>query len=116
MKDKEQRKLRRLHIVCYLRVFDRATGKLVGHIADISPSGMMLVNDRPLDLDCDHKLVMELPLEGNKRAKVLLTARSIWTRVDANPDFFNTGFKLKRPSARAVQRIKALIDEFTCHA
>ena len=116
MKDKEQRKLRRLHIVCYLRVFDRESGELVGHIADISTAGMMLVSDRPLELDCDHKLVMELPLEGNKRAKVLLTARSVWSRVDANPDFFNTGFKLKRPSARAVQRIKGLIDEFTRRA
>lgn len=116
MSEKEQRKLRRLHIICYLRVFDRESAELVGHIADISTAGMMLVSDRPLELDTDYRLVMELPLEGNKRTRVLLTARSIWSRRDANPDFYNVGFKLKRPSVRAVQRIKALIDEFTQRA
>ena len=116
MKDKDQRKLRRLHIVCYLRVFDRESGELVGHIADISTGGMMLVGDREIELDRDHKLVMELPIEGNQRTKVRLTAHSVWSRLDANPDFHNTGFKLKRPSVRAVQRIKELIDEFVRHA
>ena len=44
----ENRKLSRWRLVYHLRVFDRDTDTLLGHIADVSDSGVMVVNGEPL--------------------------------------------------------------------
>lgn len=108
-----QRRLSRIKITYYLRVFDADDDRLVGHVADISVEGMMLVSDRPIPTDRRFHLWMEIPGEGHERERVYIEADSVWSRQDANPDFYDIGFSLVDPPRPVVRRITDLIDQFT---
>ena len=36
----------RTHLIYRLRVFNASTGKLLGHMTDITPEGMMLIGEK----------------------------------------------------------------------
>jgi hypothetical protein len=107
----EHRRVKRWRLIYHLRVFDRHSDAMLGHIADVSTEGMMLVGEIPIEVKKDFDLWMEIPLEGGERARVLLRARSLWTKPDSNPAFYKTGFLLYNPSAQVVAGVRAMIEE-----
>ena len=88
----ERRELKRRHLIYYLRVFDRNTDKIIGHLVDITTEGLMLISEGPLETDAIFELRMDLPSEIEGVRKMDCLAHSRWCRKDDNPDFFNTGF------------------------
>ena len=57
----EQRSLSRHHLIYYLRVFDGISSRVVGHIVDISPKGIMLITDEPITVHEEYRLRMRFP-------------------------------------------------------
>lgn len=102
----------RVRLVSYLRVFDAETGRLLGHVADISVAGIKLVSHEPLELHKTYALKLILPKEVMGRSALFFYAESLWSEPDANPDFIVTGFSF--PSLRGEQRdqILGILDGF----
>jgi hypothetical protein len=111
----EKRTLKRWHLIFYLRVFDEDTTKLLGYIADISTCGMMLISDQPILLQRDYNLWVDVPQEDGPRVRVSLKARSLWSKKDVNPDFYDTGFCLINATSEQLHRIQLIIDDFKFH-
>ena len=44
----DQRKLKRRHLIYYLRVFDAESGDVLGHIIDIHTEGFLLISEHPI--------------------------------------------------------------------
>lgn len=108
----EKRQRRRWELVFYLRVFDQSSGSQLGHVVDISESGLMLLSETPIELNKDFDLILEMPVsDRNEREKVSLKARSLWKSSDANPDLYDTGFSLINPDKKSISAIRTLIDE-----
>lgn len=99
-------------MIYYLRVYDKVTGTLLGHLADISPDGMMIVSESPVDAGAKFQCRMMLPRELKASQEILFSAQSIWTKKDVNPDFYATGFKIDNIAAADIQVMDILIDEF----
>lgn len=108
----DRRRLKRRHLIYYLRVFDRHSGDLLGHLVDLTTAGIMLISESPIPLDRTYACRMVLPGEEDDQREVTFDAHSIWCRKDVNPTFYATGFRLERPNAEAVSTIDALIAEF----
>ena len=108
----ENCKLTRWRLVYHLRVFDRETNSLLGHVADVSDSGVMVINGEPIEIERDFNILMEIPGDDGGREKMAVQARSIWTATDSNPQFNNTGFYLKDTSADIIAGIRVMIEEF----
>jgi hypothetical protein len=92
----EKRKETRNHLAFYLQVRDRETGELVGHLADISCEGVLVISENPIEVDAEFSiqvLLSEKNAAGAKRANLLV--KSLWCKRDVNPSFFATGFKIK---------------------
>jgi len=87
------RSLKRRHLIYYLRVFDRASGDLVGHLVDVTTVGMMLISEAPLPTDVEFELRMDLPPGLFESETWEVGARSIWSRPDVNPVFWDTGLR-----------------------
>ena len=87
------RSLKRRHLIYYLRVFDRTSGELVGHLVDVTAQGMMLISEAPLPTEAELDLRMDLPPSLFESEAWEVSARSIWSRPDVNPSFWDTGFK-----------------------
>ena len=109
----EQRSLSRIKITYYLRVFDNETETLLGHVGDINLDGLMLIGESPIETHRIYSLRMEIPGSGHKNEHISLEAESAWSRQDANPDFYDTGFRLIDPTPNSVRMIRELIDDFT---
>ena len=108
----EHRKLTRWRLIYHLRVFDRDTDELLGHIADVSDSGVLVVNEEPIETNKDFSLWLEIPREDGGRERVAVEARSIWSAPDANPQFRKTGFYLKDTAEETIAAIRLMVEEF----
>ena len=108
----ERRKLKRWHLVYYLRVFGTDSDKPIGHLVDISTQGIMLISEEPIDVGSEFQFRMILPSEIEGTKEVNLSAESRWSEKDPNPDFYNTGFQLKNLPAKDTKIIESLIRKF----
>jgi hypothetical protein len=110
---KEKRAIARRHLVFYLRVFDGSSARIIGHLADISPRGIMLVSEKKIKTQRVFQLRVKLPKEFSGREELIFSATSRWTRRDSNPDFYITGFEMTGLDREVGAQIKALIKDFS---
>jgi hypothetical protein len=108
----ERRKLKRRHLIYYLRVFNRLNDALVGHLVDITTEGVMLISEEPIEIDKDFTFRMALPTGMWGKDDIEFDAQSVWCKRDINPLFFVTGFKLSNIPAELVAIIESLIENF----
>ncbi|MBZ0092291.1 MAG: PilZ domain-containing protein [Sulfuricellaceae bacterium] len=114
-KSLKDRKFKRRHLIFYLRVFDAASGDLVGSLVDITPEGVMLVNDKPLPLDTHYHLRMVLPADVFGKHELSFEAKTMWCRNDINPDFFDIGFEFVNIEHGDAMTIVDLVDQYGFH-
>ena len=107
----EHRTLQRWHLILYLRVFDRDSMHVIGHVVDLNTDGLMLVSDKPLPVGKEYRLMMEIPQDDGAKKALNFSATSLWCKPDINPDFFDTGFKLVEADAEISQTIRLLVDD-----
>ncbi len=109
----EKRRLRRKHLIYYLRVYDRKNHELVGQLVDITIEGLKLTSEQPIALNKKFGLRMVLPdtIEGSKIAA--FDAVSMWCKKDVNPKYYVVGLQFESISKRDLKRIENLIYEFS---
>jgi len=88
----ELRQLKRRHLIYYLEVFDQKSGKLLGHLVDLTVKGMKLISKAEIAPGQTFSLRMIMPEEYCPEREVHFTGTSTWCSQDVNPDFFATGF------------------------
>lgn len=107
----EKRRLKRRHLIFYLRVFNAQSDELMGYLVDLTSAGLMIMSEKPIESGKKYKLRMDLPKEYNERLDLEFDAESVWTNTDINPDFYNTGFKFYNVSQEAKQVIEDIIED-----
>ena len=80
----EKRKLKRRHLIYYLRVYEDKSKTPLGYMADIHSQGIMLISDNPIKTNKLFKLRMELPQQIGTKAQIEFTARSLWGKKGIN--------------------------------
>jgi len=117
-KDKEiegangRRAIRRRHLIYYLRVWDRDTKALLGHIVDITTEGLMLVSEKPIELNKRFNLEMCWQSDDGEAKYICFEAESRWEDRDVNASFYDTGFKIMDQAAEILTPIRDVIDEY----
>ncbi len=105
---KERRTLDRKYLMVYSRVFDRATGKILGYLSDLSPKGAMIISDDPISENAKLSLRFDLPDPPLFSTDHLnLEARVAWCKPDIDPSFYNLGFEFLEIS----EQEKAIVEE-----
>ena len=89
----EKRKVKRQHLVFYMRVFDGMSSRVVGHLMDLSERGLMLLSDEAVAVNEEYRLRMRLPREIFGSEEIVIDAVSRWCKQDDNPDLCG-GFDL----------------------
>ncbi len=108
-KDEERRKHKRL--IRYLNIIEESTGKLLGYTGDIHYSGLLLVSRSEIPLQVDIPVWIEVPGETGIKDRVPLIINGVWTQMNINPVFYNTGCWLVDPSPNDIGKIEKLIKE-----
>jgi hypothetical protein len=110
--NEERRRLKRKYLAFFTRVFDRSNGQLLGHLADLTAEGMMLISEKPLSTGTVYNMQMDLSGTFFEKDRLDFQATSIWCKPDIDPSFYNIGFRLQNMPPQDVAIIKRIIEEY----
>ncbi len=108
----ERRKLKRRYLLFYSRVFNSLTQDLIGHLVDITSDGAMLISEEPIKLNMIFELRMELSKEVSEKPYMDFSAKSLWSKADIDPHYYDTGFQFINISPEDAQIIQKIIDVY----
>lgn len=108
----ERRRLKRKYLAFFTRVFDEKNGELLGHLADITADGMMIISTHALPTEQTFKMSMDLPEYVFGKDHLTFKGNSIWCSPDIDPTFWNIGFKFVDVKAETVAIIDQIIQEY----
>ena len=107
----EQRILKRHHLIYYLRVYDNTSSRVLGHVVDISPQGVLLITDEPLVPGESRRLRMRFPGMSTSRDELIFDAVCRWCRPDENPAFYLVGLQIQNVLPEEADFIQGMIRE-----
>ena len=108
----DRRHLSRRHILFYSRVFDRKTGIFLGYLGNMNEGGLMIISEIPIEVDQVHLLRIDLPEDIYSKSVLNFEAKSVWCRLDIDPNFYNTGFQLIEITEDSKDIIAQIIDDY----
>ena len=107
-----KRRDKRFQISFFLRILDNNTDEVMGHVVNISVSGMRVLTDRPLCQDKDYTLAIDLTKDINFEQEALFTAKCAWIEQDLLSGAYNCGFQLQNVTEKGQVIILKLIEQF----
>lgn len=108
----ERREIKRQHLSYYLRVYNRNTGRILGHIVNLSDSGFMLVSCLPIMTDQRYQLRMVLPDSVHRFTRVDFDAWCHWSQQDIAPDAYDSGFSVLENDSDAFSQLSEALTEY----
>ncbi len=108
----ERRRLHRRHILFYSRVFDRKTGVFLGYLGNMNEGGLMIISENAIEVGDTFLLRIDLPEDIYSKTVLNFKAKSVWCRLDIDPNFHNTGFQLIEISDSGREIISQIIDDY----
>ncbi|MFA6498504.1 MAG: PilZ domain-containing protein [Desulfurivibrionaceae bacterium] len=109
----ETRSLKRRHLVYYLEVYDDDANELLGHLVDLTTTGLKLVSKKRIPTNRNYKLRMMLPEGYFSQKDLYFEAKSMWSSNDINPDFYDTGFAAPKLDPKAQEIILDLVSQIS---
>ena len=90
-----KRKLPRKNFSYYMRVLNKDTGELIGQITDISTGGFKLESSKPLPVNLNMELCIDLVNQISAKSYIVFSACTRWCSKDPyDPTIYNVGFQL----------------------
>ena len=112
MTERRSEKRRQLHIG--LQVYDGVSSRIVGHVVDLTRTGMMLICSEPIGVQEEYRLRIKFPdSPGRNPAELNVRAVCRWCREDVAPETFVAGFHFHDILAEESGVIASLINEFS---
>lgn len=82
----------------FFAVYNNDTGELLGHLADLSASGMKLINTAAITTNQSFRIRIDLPREVNGREEINVTARTVWCNPHPHGGLFDIGLHFEEVS------------------
>ena len=108
----EKRKFPRRDLIFYSRVSDGRSGRVLGYLLNITPEGAMILSEKPLEVDWEVELHIELPDDLSDLREMVIPARSRWCQPDINPEFYDIGFVFLQVTEEYIGLIQRLVEEY----
>lgn len=91
----ERRIVPRKNFSFYMRVLDDDTQTILGHMVEVSASGLRLETVATLPIDKDYYLRLELTPELGGLPYIVFIAHSKWCKIDdIQPNLYRVGFEI----------------------
>ena len=107
----ERRKEERISISANIEVVDRLYDERIGILMDISPRGIRIKAEDPIEAYEEIKLRLLLPKKILGQKSISATATCVWCKPDDEPDRWQVGFEFYKVSQQDASAIIGLILE-----
>jgi hypothetical protein len=108
----DKRKFNRVHLIHYLRLFDRKSGELIGNLVDLTSEGLQLISEKAIAPGKLLEIRMEFPETVDGERELQLNAEAVWCDHQLDPDLFSVGCKLIPVTPDKINIIRDLIDNY----
>ena len=108
----ERRVRKRAYMMFYSRIRDRHSGDLIGHLVDLTPEGLLVGSETPVEAGKVLSMQMELPDDVSDRQFLKFDAQVAWCRKDTELSFYDIGFQLVDISPEVIGIIKRFIEAY----
>jgi hypothetical protein len=106
---KEFRRSRRRQVAEVIHVTDSMTDAVIGHMGNVSESGILVMSSAPLVVDALYQLRFALP-EGISKIAFEVGAHLLWRDQASAPGQAWTGFRFITMSDQQMQQLRRWID------
>ena len=109
-----QRKDSRKRLVAFTPVYDLLHKTLIGYVGDLTPQGVMVIGEKPVEIDKHLTLGIEFPDDVSKThsLRVAISGRAAWCRQDETPQYFNIGFEFLDISPENAKIVDAVLNRY----
>ncbi|MCU7796285.1 MAG: PilZ domain-containing protein [Candidatus Thiodiazotropha sp. (ex Myrtea spinifera)] len=111
-KPEDRRTIKRRHLIFYLRVWELTSDRLLGHVVDITPEGMMLISEQPIATGKEYKLEIRTPDTEGEIKPLRFKAMCRWSDNDVNPVFYDSGFEFLEKTPKDIETIIKMVDDY----
>ena len=111
-KPDDRRAIKRRHLIFYLRVWEPASDRLLGHVVDITSEGLMLISDQRIPTGREYQLEVRLPDTEGAPKPLRFKAACRWSDNDVNPAFYDSGFEFLEKTPEAIDTIKQMVEAY----
>jgi c-di-GMP-binding flagellar brake protein YcgR len=108
----EQRGEKRRKLHSYLQAFDGVSSRIVGHVVDLTRTGMMLVCKEPVGVQEEFRLRITFPNPISDHVEFNVQAVCRWCREDVHSDNYVAGFQFQDLSPEKNHFVSRLINNF----
>ena len=109
----ERRLNKRRRFGYYMRVIDNFTSELVGYLTDISPRGFKVDSQKPLIVNKDYTLRLDLAPDISDRSFIIFVARSRWSQPDpVDPNSNVQGFQITNISPHDEEIFNRMLEKY----
>lgn len=111
--DENRRRYERYSTNFYLYVYEQCEGHFLGHVVDISMSGLRLLGS---DLLCAGEMMllrMDISLESGRHESCEFHARTVWNSEDEDSELYITGFEFLSLSEQGAEILQDIIAELS---
>jgi hypothetical protein len=108
---RDKRNLKRRHLIYYLHIQERASGKPVGFLVDISTEGIMIMSEHPIEVGTMLELKIMLESEMSAKQYLYFDVKALRCEKSLNGSTYDVGCKLLNLSDEDFREIEMIIDE-----
>lgn len=108
----ERRQYERNDLKYFARVYNRKLERLIGYLVNITPKGLMIVSEKPIDQGAIVGLRIALPESINDVAHLDLDAQCVWSKLDDESKFYKLGFKLRDIQSDQKESIDHIVRQY----
>ena len=105
----EYRRSKRRKVEDSIEVFDTMTENIIGHLSDLSETGMLLILSQPLVSDALYQLRFRLSDASERSHVIELGAHELWSDQASAPGQVWTGFRFIDISGEDLAFVRAWV-------
>ncbi len=106
----EKRIFKRRQMIYYLEVMERDSNRLIGHVVDITPEGMLVMSEKPLEIHRTFALKIPFKKPAGPKEFLQFNARCKWCTREMHANFYDTGFEMMGLDPEAVEALEYIIE------
>ncbi len=114
-KPEDRRTVKRRHLIFYLRVWEPTSNRLLGHVVDITPEGLMLISEQPVSVGEEFHLEVRLPDTEGALKPMRFRAVCRWSDRDINTAFYDSGFEFLESGPEELDTLRTLVEAYGFH-
>ncbi|MBN1303260.1 MAG: PilZ domain-containing protein [Anaerolineales bacterium] len=111
---RDRRTERRKKVMAFTLVYTREENTLLGYLGDVSMRGMLVVGERPMEVNTNTTLVVKLPddLPGTTDKEMVIPARVARCIEGDNVQEYQVGFEFAAVTEAHKKIIEALLGRY----